>query len=150
DLGPLGRDWQSQSSEEQNRRATVIFTRWLFLLRGLVGSQNVPFTPTEERVVNRVLRHLTGWSQGARMLRPVTIPMVWAALNEPSPELVEDCRYASKQDFYDGTRLLRDALGALCEGSLMGMFDTHSTFEPDRRAPIQTLSLRSLHETGNK
>ncbi len=30
------------------------------------------------------------------------------------------------------------------------MFDTESTFHPDWRAPIQTLSLRSLHETGNK
>ncbi|WP_242667566.1 hypothetical protein [Nocardioides sp. PD653] len=30
------------------------------------------------------------------------------------------------------------------------MFDTESTFQPDWRAPIQTLSLRSLHATGNK
>lgn len=150
DVGPLGLDWEAQSVEEQSRRATVIFTRWLFLIRGLIGSQNVAFTPTEERVINRVLRHLTGWSSGSAVLHPVTIPMVWAALNEPTPELVVDCRYANRQDFYDGTRLLRDALGALCEGSLMGMFDTHSTFQPDWKAPIQTLSLRTLHETGNK
>ena len=48
------------------------------------------------------------------------------------------------------SRSQRDALGALCEGSLQGMFDTESTYRPDWRAPIQTLSLRSLHETGNK
>jgi hypothetical protein len=150
DLGPLGSDWERQSREEQHRRATVIVNRWLFLIRGLVGSQGVVFTPTEERVVNKVLRHLTGWSAGASRLQPVTIPQVWAALNNPTEVLVADCRYSSRQDFFDGTRPLRDALGALCEGSLQGMFDTESTFRPDWRAPIQTLSLRSLHETGNK
>ena len=150
DPGPLGVGWAGQSREEQHRRATVIFTRWLFLIRGLVGSQGVVFTPTEERVINKVLRHLTGWNSRASHLAPVSIPMVWAALDSPSPDLVSDCRYSTQQSFFDGTRLLRDALGALCEGSLQGMFDTESTFEPDWRAPIQTLSLRSLHETGNK
>jgi hypothetical protein len=101
-------------------------------------------------VINKVLRHLTGWSAGASGLRSVTIPKVWAALDTPSDDLVADCRYSCRQDFFDGTRPLRDALGALCEGSLQGMFDTESTFQPDWRAPIQTLSLRSLHETGNK
>lgn len=150
DFGPLGVDWDKQTREEQHRRATVIFNRWLFLIRGLVGSQGVQFSPTEERVINKVLRHLTGWSVGASRLKPVTIPQVWAVLDSPSRELVADCRYSCEQDFLDGTRPLRDALGALCEGSLQGMFDTESTYQPDWRAPIQTLSLRSLHETGNK
>ncbi|MDR7254968.1 hypothetical protein J2X46_003970 [Nocardioides sp. BE266] len=150
DLGPLGLDWDKQSTEEQEKRATVIFNRWLMLIRGLVASQGVVFSPTEERVINKVLRHLTGWSAGASRLKPITIPHVWAALDSPTPGLVSDCRYESEQAFYDGTRPLRDALGALCEGSLQGMFDTESTFEPDWRKPIQTLSLRSLHETGNK
>jgi len=149
DFGPLAVDWESQTREEQHRRATVTFNRWLFLIRGLVGSQGVAFTPTEERVINKVLRHLTGWTAGASRLAPVTIPKVWAALDAPADELVTDCRYSSRQDFFDGTRQLRDALGALCEGSLQGMFDTESTFHPDWRAPIQTLSLRSLHDTGN-
>lgn len=150
DAGPLGEDWEQQPREEQHRRATVLFNRMLFLIRGLVGSQGVVFSPTEERVVNKALRHLTGWSTAASRLAPVTIPKVWAALDSPSPDLVEDCRYSSIQDFFDHTRPLRDALGALCEGSLAGMFDTESTFRPDWHAPIQTLSLRSLHETGNK
>ncbi|MFJ2758770.1 ATP-binding protein [Nocardioides sp. NPDC087217] len=149
DLGPLAHDWQLQNRQEQHRRATVTFNRWLFLLRGLVGSQGVTFTPTEERVINKVLRHLTGWMSGASRLAPVTIPKVWHALDVPTDQLVADCRYESRQDFFDGTRPLRDALGALCEGSLQGMFDTESTYVPDWRAPIQTLSLRSLHDTGN-
>jgi hypothetical protein len=150
DLGPLGVDWDKQTPQEQERRATVIFNRWLMLIRGLIASQGVVFSPTEERVINKVLRHLTGWSAGASQLKPVTIPLVWAALDSPTDDLVADCRYSTRQDFFDGTRPLRDALGALCEGSLQGMFDTESTFQPDWRAPIQTLSLRSLHETGNK
>jgi hypothetical protein len=150
DFGPLGIGWEDQTRQEQNRRGTVIFNRWLFLIRGLVGSQAVAFTPTEERVINKVLRHLTGWSTAASRLAPVTIPNVWAAVDAPDAELVADCRYSSLQDFFDGTRQLRDALGALCEGSLQGMFDTESTFHPDWRKPIQTLSLRTLHETGNK
>lgn len=150
DIGPLGQDWAAQTREEQHRRATVVFNRWLFLIRGLIGSQGVVFTPTEERVINKVLRQMTGWSGGATQLTPVTIPMVWHHLDHPSEDLVSECRYSSEQDFFDGTRPLRDALGALCEGSLQGMFDAESTFRPDWRAPIQTLSLRSLHETGNK
>jgi len=150
DFGPLGLNWDQQTREEQHRRATVTFNRWLFLIRGLVGSQGVRFTPTEERVINKVLRHLTGWSSAASQLAPVTIPQVWAVLDLPTDDLIADCRYSCRQDFYDGTRPLRDALGALCEGSLQGMFDAASTYRPDWRAPIQTLSLRSLHETGNK
>jgi hypothetical protein len=150
DFGPLADAWEQQSRAEQQRRATVAFNRWLFLLRGLIGSQGVAFTPTEERVINKVLRHLTGWAAGASTLRPITIPMVWAALDNPTDDLVTACRYSDLQDFHDGTRALRDALGALCEGSLQGMFDAESTFRPDWKAPMQTLSLRSLHDTGNK
>ncbi len=73
DLGPLGLDWDKQSAEEQEKRATVIFNRWLMLIRGLVASQGVVFSPTEERVINKVLRHLTGWSAGASRLKPITI-----------------------------------------------------------------------------
>lgn len=150
DLGALGVDWEKQTAEEQEKRATIIFNRWLMLIRGLVGSQGVTFTPTEETVINEVLQDLTGWSAGASRLKPVTIPQVWAALHSPSHELVNNNRYENSQAFYNGTRPLRDALGALCKGSLQGMFDSESTFQPDWRAPIQTLSLRSLHATGNK
>jgi hypothetical protein len=150
DGGPLMQDWQDQDRAEQQRRASVMFNRWLSLLRGLVGSQGVAFTPTEERVVNRALRALTGYAAGQSVLTPITLPQVWAVLDGPTDELVTDCRYTSHRDFFDGTRQLRDALGALCEGSLQGMFDAPSTFSPDWRAPIQTLSLRALHDTGNK
>jgi len=150
DYGPLALDWDTLDRAETARRGALLFNRWLALIRGLVGSQSVPFTPTESRVVNRVLRDLTGWSRGQTQLSEITIPAVWAALDTPTDQLVQDCRYETRQDFLDGTRTLRDALGALCEGELEGLFDTRSTYRPNWRAPIQTLSLSSLHAGGNE
>lgn len=150
DAGPLGEGWEDLTSGEQHRRAALITSRWLTLLRGLVGSQGVAFGPTEERVLGQALGELVGWEYGATHLAPVTIPEVWNLLDQPPPSLVTGSRYASRQAFLDGTRLLRDALGALCGGSLRGMFDGPSTVRPDWRAPIQSLSLRALHDTGNQ
>lgn len=150
DVGPLALDWERQNRAETARRGAVIFNRWLALIRGLVGSQQVPFTPTEARVINHVLRELIGWTNGQTSLTPITIPMVWKALDGPSDDLVAACRYESTQDFYDCTRPLRDALGSLCEGELEGLFDKPSTFQPNWRAPIQTLSLNTLHSAGNE
>ncbi|MCW2765400.1 MAG: ATP-binding protein [Nocardioides sp.] len=150
DFGPIALDWEKQDRVESARRGAIIFNRWLALIRGLIGSQQVPFTPTESRVVNRVLRDLTGWTHGQTRLTQVTIPMVWAALDNPTDQLIKDCRYESRQDFLDQTRALRDALGSLCEGELEGLFDGASTFQPNWRAPIQTLSLNTLHANGNE
>lgn len=150
DPGPLALDWEKQDAAETARRGAIIFNRLLALIRGLVGSQHIPFTPTEARVVTHVLRDLTGWTSGQSRLTPVTIPMVWKALDNPSSELVDACRYDSQQDFFDGTRPLRDSLGSLCEGELQGLFDAPSTFQPNWRAPIQTLSLNTLHSAGNE
>ena len=64
DVGPLALDWEKQDRAETARRGAIIFNRWLALIRGLVGSQQVPFTPTEARVITQVLRDLTGWTAG--------------------------------------------------------------------------------------
>ncbi len=45
DVGPLGQDWERQDRAETARRAAVIFNRWLALIRGLVGSQQVAVHP---------------------------------------------------------------------------------------------------------
>jgi hypothetical protein len=150
DIGPLALDWERHDRLETAHRGAIVFNRWLALIRGLVGSQGVPFTPTESRVFGRVLRDLTGWSRAQTTLGVITIPMVWAALDSPTDALVAECRYESRQDFFDGTRALRDALGSLCEGELEGLFDAASTFQPNWRAPIQTLSLNALHAGGNE
>jgi len=150
DFGPLGNDWTALPPAEAQRRAAIVFARWLVLIRGLVGSQHVPFDPTAERVITEVLRTLTGHVQGADRMAPVTLPMLWAALNEPTETLVTDCRYATRQQFLDETRPVRDALAALVNGHLAGLFDAPTTIRVDWRAPIQSLSLSRLDGLGDE
>lgn len=149
DFGPLSHNWTRLSAAETQRRAALVFNRWLVLLRGLVGSRHVAFDPTSEAAVAAVLRDLTGYTGAADRLAPVTIPQVWAALTDPSPELIAECRYASRQHFLDDTRPLRDALGSLVKGHLAGLFDAPTTIDVDWRAPIQSLSLSRLAPLGD-
>ncbi|WP_088284897.1 ATP-binding protein [Kineosporia sp. A_224] len=150
DFGPLGRDWTHLGREEAARRAAIVFARWLQLLRGLVGSQKVPFGPTAESAVGQILRDLTGYATGATSLTEITIPQVWQALCDPTPQLVTGCRYRSRQHFLDDTRGVRDALGALVHGHLGGLFDAPTTVKVDWRAPIQSLSLSRLEPLGDE
>ncbi len=155
DIGPLGDGWAALDRAEASRRASIAFNRWLMLIRGLVGSQKVggdcvPFGPSDEAVVSNALGSLTGYSSGATHLQEVTIPQVWKALDEPTHELVAGCRFASPRHFYDETRTLRDALGALVKGHLQGLFDEPTTIQPDWRAPIQSLSLSRLDKSGEE
>ncbi len=154
DIGPLGHGWNRLATEEANRRSAIIFSRWLVLIRGLVGSQHigehrVPFSPSDERVVDTVLRQLTGYGSGNSTLAPVTVPQLWHGIDEPTDALVAACRYAGRQDFLDGTRLLRDALSQMVTGHLAGMFDDYTNIDIDWTAPIQSLSLARLRPLGD-
>jgi hypothetical protein len=154
-IGPLGHGWHRLDGKEAQSRATIVFNRWLVLLRGLVGSQkisgeSVPFGPSDETAISAALRELTGYESGATTLREVTIPQLWHALDEPSEDLIRDCRYESRRHFHDETRLTRDALGTLVKGHLAGLFDEHTTIAPDWRAPIQSLSLSRLEKHGDE
>ena len=40
-IGPLGHGWHRLDGKEAQSRATIVFNRWLVLLRGLVGSQKI-------------------------------------------------------------------------------------------------------------
>jgi hypothetical protein len=155
DIGPLGEGWARLPAAEATRRASIVFSRWLTLVRGLVGSQkagaaSIPFGPSDETAVSAALRHLTGYDAGASTLREVTIQQLWHSLDQPSGELVEECRHDDVRSFYDGTRLLRDSLGALVKGHLQGLFDAPTTIQPDWRAPIQSLSLSRLDKSGDE
>jgi len=154
DIGPLGRGWRQLPEQEAKRRAAIIFSRWLVLIRGLVGSQHigearVPFSPSDERVVDTMLRELTGYRTGNSTLAEVTIPQLWHGIDEPTDDLVSACRYAGRQQFLDGTRLLRDALSQLVTGHLAGMFDDYTNIDIDWAAPIQSLSLKRLATLGD-
>ena len=99
DFGPLGDGWDSLDRVEAQRRAGIIFRRWLTLIRGLVGSQfvgeqRVPFGPTDARVVEAALAQLTGYLDGHHTLHLTTIPALWQLLANPTEQLVTECRYA--------------------------------------------------------
>ncbi|HEY3408186.1 MAG TPA: ATP-binding protein [Propionicimonas sp.] len=154
-FGPLGDGWDQLDAAEARRRATVVFSRWLTLLRGLVGSQKVgdrpvPFGPSEETVLEAALQLLTGYRDGNTRLSATTIPLLWHLLDNPPDRLVEECRFASVRHFLDDTRLLRDCLGKLVGGSLRGLFDDHTNIALDWRAPIQSLSLSRLEALGDE
>ena len=154
-FGPLGDGWDRLDATEARRRATVVFARWLTLLRGLVGSQKVghrpvPFGPSEETVLDTALQQLTGYADGNTRLAETTIPQLWHFLDEPPDTLVEACRFAGVRHFLDDTRLLRDSLGQLVGGSLRGLFDDHTTIALDWTAPIQSLSLSRLEPLGDE
>ena len=154
-IGPLGHGWAQLAATEAQSRATIVFTRWLVLLRGLVGSQkisgeSVPFGPSDETAISAALRGLTGYDTGATRLREITVPVLWHALDEPTDDLIRSGRYQSRQHFLDQTRLTRDALGTLVKGHLAGLFDEHTTITPDWRAPIQSLSLSRLDKHGDE
>ena len=154
-FGPLGQGWAELSAAESQRRAAIVFGRWLTLVRSLVGSQRigehrVPFGPTDEVVVKAALQHLTGYTHATTRLAETTIPELWQLLDAPGDDLVTQCRYASVRQFLDETRLLRDALGQLVSGALAGLFDDHTTITVDWTAPIQSLSLSRLEALGDE
>lgn len=153
--GPLGHGWERLDAAEAQRRAAIIFARWLTLVRGLVGSMRigehrVPFGPTDAEVVKAALETETGYAHGQSHLIETTIPRLWHALDQPTDDLVDRCRYASTRHFLDETRLLRDALGQLVSGALAGLFDDHTTIDVDWTAPIQSLSLSRLEPLGDE
>jgi len=150
DFGPLGNDWTGLSRTDAQARAALVFPRWQVLIQGLVGSQHVGFGPSQSAVVGHVLRELTGYTTGADRMAPVTIPQVWQRLQEPSTELIEECRFRDRQHCLDQTRSLRDALGSLVKGPLAGLFDDDTTVDVDWRAPIQSLSLSRLAPLGDE
>ena len=150
DFGPLGNDWSHLPREEVEWRDAMVFSRWLMLIKGLVGSQHVEFDPTAERAVGAVLRDLTHRDDNTGLLGEVTIPQVWSRLNDPSEELVTECRYSSRQHLFDDIRAVRDALGALVHGHLRNLFDAPTTIQVDWRAPIQSLSLSRLDPLGDE
>jgi len=155
-MGPLGHGWEKLSAEEAQRRTTIIFKRWLVLVRGLVGSmkiddqRRVPFGPDESDVVRNALQILTGYAAGNSTLRETTIPQLWELLRNPSEDLVKACEFGTRRQFLDETRLLRNALGELVTGTLAGLFDDFTNIEVDWRAPIQSFSLSRLDGLGDE
>ena len=154
DPGPLAVGWNRLSRTERDRRSALIFGRWLVLLRSLIGCQTigdhrVPVGPTEEQILKTVLEDLTRHSSDSRQLRPVVLPQVWAALDNPTPELVHATRFPDRWRFLEETRLLRNAVAQLTTGVLAGIFDAPTSIQIDWDAPIQSMSLSRLAGLGD-
>jgi len=150
DVGPLGQDWRSLTDEQRAERARVIFGRWLVLLKALIGAQGIATTPADEDALTAVLADLTGWTAGSSLLRPITIPQVWAGLRDPTDDLAHACRYTSPRQMTDATRQVTAALGAMVRGALAGLFDEPTNITIDWSAPIQSLSLGRLQPLGDQ
>ncbi len=150
DLGPLGQGWAELSRDEVQRRSTMILSRWLVLLRALIGVRGVGLSPSGEEALGAVLRELTGWSSGGTRLRPVTIPQVWQALRDPTATMAAECRYNGPEEMRRECRLIADALGVMVRGSLSGLFDEETNVDLDWTAPIQSLSLQRLRALGDE
>ena len=97
-----------------------------------------------------MLRRLTGITDATCELRPVTIPDVHRALADAEDELWRAHRFADRQDFLNHLRPLTDALGALVNGPLKGLFDAPTNLEVDWNAPIQSLDVSGLEGRGDK
>ena len=150
DLGPLAQGLAHLPREEILRRSTTTFSRWLVLLRALIGVRGVAVTPSGEEALGAVLRELTGWAAGNDVLAPVTLPQVWQALRDPSESMAAECRYASPEEMRRECRGITDALGVMVRGSLAGLFDAPTNIDLDWAAPIQSLSLQRLRSLGDE
>jgi hypothetical protein len=150
DLGPLGQGLTGLPREEILRWQSMTFSRWLVLLRALIGVRGVQLTPSGEEALGVVLRELTGWTAGNHTLAPVTIPQVWSALRDPTESMARECRYASPEAMRQECRPITDALGVLVRGSLAGLFDAPTNIDLNWDAPIQSLSLQRLRALGDE
>ena len=156
-MGPLGHGWEKLSAEEAQRRATIIFGRWLDP-GPRARRQHEDRRPTTRAV--RARREPTSSATPCRSspatppanttLRETTIPQLWDLLRNPTEDLVKACEYGTRRQFLDETRLLRNALGELVTGTLAGLFDDLTNIEVDWRAPIQSFSLSRLDGLGDE
>lgn len=149
DPGPLAANWRSLSQQTRDERWVDIRARWLVLLEGLLGAQDVAVTSTVQTAIAAVVDELTGAAAGGGNVTAVPdiiIPQVWKAAYDPSDHLLKQLRYDSERDYYADLRPMVTGLNVLVNGALKGMFDDHTTIDVDWNAPIQSLSMKRLKE----
>ena len=97
-----------------------------------------------------MIRDLTGYTAGADRLAEITIPQLWRGAGRPHRRAGRRLPLRRPAALLDDTRPVRDALGALVQGHLAGLFDAPTTIAVDWRAPIQSLSLSRLDPLGDE
>jgi hypothetical protein len=164
DAGPLGQNLPHDPGQLAERLAEI-HRRRLVLLCSLAAMRlGRALTPTEETAVSLAIYEASGRPSagpegegagqargGAREASP-TIPLVWAALRDPTTEMARELRVDR-----DSIVLLRemirpvtDAIGGMVRGSMAGLFDGPTTVRPDFSAPIQTVDLSRMADRGDE
>jgi len=149
DLGPLAAVWDQLSTEDATAALNGLINKWRALLKALVATQGYELNVTDMKVISKALRMLTGIRDGNSRPRPITIPQLHHALENPSEQFWRECLYANRQDFFNDLRRATDGLSGLITGPLRGLFDTETNFAIDWDAPIQSMDLSHLDSAGD-
>jgi hypothetical protein len=164
DAGPLGQNLPRDPGPLAERLAEI-HRRRLVLLCSLAAMRlGRPLSPTEETAVSLAIYEASGRPPrvpegdgagqargGAREASP-TIPLVWAALRDPSADMARELRVRGDSVWMlrEMTRPVTDAIGGMVRGSMAGLFDGPTTVRPDFSAPIQTVDLSRIADRGDE
>jgi hypothetical protein len=164
DAGPLGENLPGEPGPLAERRAEI-HRRRLVLLCSLAAMRlGRPLSPTEETAVSLAIQEASGRPPhapegggagqargGAREASP-TIPLVWAALRDPSAEMARELRVRGDSVWMlrEMIRPVTDAIGGMIRGSMAGLFDGPTTVRPDFSAPVQTVDLSRMADRGDE
>ena len=150
DAGPLGENLPSDPAL-LDERLTEIHRRRLTLLTALLATKLARgLTPTEEAAISLAIHEATGQAPGSTTLVDPTLPQVWSLLRDPTPEMARELRIRDVEEMRETARPVADALRAMVNGSLSGLFDGPTTVALDFTAPIQTVDLSRLDGRGDE
>ena len=163
DAGPLGDNLPGDAGQLAERLAEI-HRRRLVLLCSLAAMRlGRPLSPTEEAAVSLAIYEASGRLPGpegngagrvrggARAASP-TIPLVWAALRDPTAEMARELRVRrdSADLLREMIRPVTDAIGGMVRGSMAGLFDGPTTVRLDFGAPVQTVDLSRMADRGDE
>ena len=106
----------------------------------------------ELAAVALAVRQVTGELDAATELRNPTIPLVYAALRDPSHAMAHELRIRNGdvQALRELTSDVREALGAMVHGHLGGLFDSETSDSLDFTAPIQSVDISGMGSYGEE
>ena len=150
DAGPLGVNLPTDEAERR-ARLVEIHRRRMTLMSALLELQ-LKRRPRQDELAALALaiRQATGELDRATTLRNPTIPLVFAALRDPTPAMAHELRVRDDdvQELREQTTQIREALGAMVHGHLGGLFDQESSDRLDFEAPIQSVDISGLSSYG--
>ncbi len=153
DAGPLGQNLPTGGAERR-ARLVEIHRRRMTLMSALLELQ-LKRRPRQDELAALALaiRQATGeldHTTDVTRLRNPTIPMVFAALRDPTPVMAHELRVRDDnvQALREQTTQIREALGAMVHGHLGGIFDQESSDRLDFTAPIQSVDISGLSSYG--